>query len=50
VENNRKGDHIWWISDLSHFQSLYPEWHLRYNVQQIMSEIYEDGYKRWAAA
>jgi CDP-paratose 2-epimerase len=50
VDKNRKGDHIWWISDLSHFQSLYPEWHLRYNVPQIMSEIYEDGYKRWAAA
>jgi CDP-paratose 2-epimerase len=20
VEENRRGDHIWWISDLSHFQ------------------------------
>src|SRR5690606_7038530 len=23
---NRIGDHIWWISDLTRFQSHYPEW------------------------
>jgi CDP-paratose 2-epimerase len=50
VDQNRKGDHIWWISDLSHFQSLYPEWHLRYGVPEILSEIYEMNRKRWAAA
>jgi len=50
VDQNRRGDHIWWISDLSHFESLYPEWHLRYDVPQIMSEIYDRNDGRWATA
>ncbi len=39
VEQNRSGDHIWWISDISKFKSHYPEWDLKYNVDQIISEI-----------
>ena len=50
VDQNRTGDHIWWISDLSHFQSLYPGWHLRYNIPQILSEIYDRNQRRWATA
>lgn len=37
----RSGDHIWWITDLSKFKSIYPEWTLTYDVKSIMSEIYE---------
>lgn len=50
VDDNRKGDHIWWISDISHFQSLYPEWQLRYDVSSILAEIYERNHTTWAAA
>lgn len=50
VSQNRMGDHIWWISDLSHFQSLYPKWRIRYDVPSILSEIYEGNHERWAAA
>lgn len=46
-ETNRVGDHIWWISSLSHFQEHYPEWKLRYNVPQILTEIYEQNRNRW---
>jgi len=49
VEQNRKGDHIWWISDLTHFQSLYPHWRLRHGVAEIIAEILEGNRKRWAA-
>ena len=31
VEDNRIGDHIWWISDVRRFQSHYPEW--RFNLR-----------------
>ncbi len=37
VEENRRGDHIWWISDLTHFQEHYPNWKLRYNVPQNLA-------------
>jgi CDP-paratose 2-epimerase len=47
VDENRRGDHIWWISDLSHFQEHYPEWRPQYNVPQILAEIFEFNKERW---
>jgi CDP-paratose 2-epimerase len=49
VEGNRKGDHIWWISDLSHFQLHYPDWKPIYDVPKILREIYEMTASREAA-
>ncbi|MCD6135078.1 MAG: NAD-dependent epimerase/dehydratase family protein [Candidatus Omnitrophica bacterium] len=39
-EQNRKGDHIWWISDIKKFRSHYPHWNLTYNIPRIIEEIY----------
>lgn len=47
VPENRRGDHIWWISDLAHFQDHYPGWKLRYGVPHILQEIYELNLNRW---
>jgi len=47
VETNRRGDHIWWISDLRRFQSHYPEWKITYDVPRILNEIYELNVERW---
>lgn len=47
-EENRIGDHIWWISDISKFQSHYPDWTLEYNVPKILQEIYDWNKERWA--
>jgi CDP-paratose 2-epimerase len=41
VEDNRIGDHIWWISDVRKFQSHYPAWHYRYDLRGILTEIHE---------
>lgn len=40
-EQNRAGDHIWWISDTSRFQAHYPEWRYTYDMTAILSEIVE---------
>ncbi|MBI3119763.1 MAG: NAD-dependent epimerase/dehydratase family protein [Candidatus Hydrogenedentes bacterium] len=40
VEDNRIGDHIWWIGDVRKFQSHYPQWRFRYDVRAILEEIY----------
>jgi CDP-paratose 2-epimerase len=40
TEANRIGDHIWWISDVSKFQSHYPEWTWRYNINDILQQIF----------
>ncbi len=41
AEQNRIGDHIWWISDVSRFKNHYPEWEYRYNCREILQEIYD---------
>lgn len=39
VDQNRIGDHIWWISDISKFEKDYPRWKLNYTIEQIIQEI-----------
>lgn len=38
---NRRGDHIWWISDVRKFKSHYPQWDYRYNLKDILVDIFE---------
>jgi CDP-paratose 2-epimerase len=38
-EANRAGDHIWWISDIRRFQTHYPRWSMRYDLDAILGEI-----------
>jgi CDP-paratose 2-epimerase len=45
-ETNRIGDHIWWISDVSKFQSHYPNWHWKYNINDILKQIYHTTIKK----
>ena len=47
VEQNRIGDHIWWIGDISAFRADYPEWQIRYDVAAILEEILELNRDRW---
>ncbi|HMK18617.1 MAG TPA: NAD-dependent epimerase/dehydratase family protein [Chitinophagaceae bacterium] len=41
TEDNRIGDHIWWISDVSKFKSHYPSWNWEYGIEDILVEIHE---------
>lgn len=36
---NRIGDHIWYISDVSKFKRHYPKWNYQYDVDRIIQEI-----------
>ncbi|MDB4527188.1 NAD-dependent epimerase/dehydratase family protein, partial [bacterium] len=47
VEDNRSGDHIWYISDLARFKEHYPDWELQYDVRGILQEIYDNNIDRW---
>ena len=40
-EDNRIGDHIWYISDVRKFQTHYPEWQYKYALKDIFEEIYQ---------
>ena len=46
-EENRSGDHIWWVSDVRKFQRDYPNWNYRYNMKQILNEIVDATRERY---
>jgi CDP-paratose 2-epimerase len=46
VDQNRKGDHICYISDLSKFKSHYPNWKISVNLDEIFREIIADHTQR----
>lgn len=41
LEDNRIGDHIWYVSDVRKFQKHYPEWKYDYDIDGILGEIYQ---------
>jgi CDP-paratose 2-epimerase len=49
-DQNRIGDHRWWISDLEPFQHDYPGWQITYDIEQILKEIYTQNAELWMAA
>ncbi|HKF83393.1 MAG TPA: NAD-dependent epimerase/dehydratase family protein [Solirubrobacterales bacterium] len=49
-EEPRIGDHRWWISDLAPFIADYPDWDLRYGIDEILKEMYEQNLERWVGA
>jgi CDP-paratose 2-epimerase len=47
VDENRVGDHQWWIGSMAAFQADYPEWKQVYDVPMILREIYEANVDKW---
>lgn len=37
-EWERKGDHIWWVTDTTKFSGLYPHWRQHYSLEMILEE------------
>lgn len=44
VKDNRIGDHIWYISDISKFRTFYPKFNLQYDNDMIIEEICKNGH------
>jgi CDP-paratose 2-epimerase len=38
-EDNRIGDHIWYVSDVSKFKEHYPDWDFEYDIDAILKEM-----------
>jgi CDP-paratose 2-epimerase len=49
-EEPRIGDHRWWISDLEPFEADYPDWGIRYGIEEILVEMHARNVERWTAA
>src|SRR5581483_1399078 len=48
-DQNRIGDHRWWISDLEPFRRDYPEWDITFAIEDVLREIYEQNVELWGA-
>lgn len=42
--DNRIGDHIWYISDVGKFKNHYPAWNYKYDNDNIIEEICHSGH------
>jgi CDP-paratose 2-epimerase len=38
-DENRIGDHIWYVSDVSKFKKHYPDWDFEYDIDAILKEM-----------
>lgn len=45
-EDNRIGDHIWYISDVSKFKKHYPAWNWSYDLDTTLMQIHDALAKR----
>jgi CDP-paratose 2-epimerase len=41
LDEPRRGDHRWWVTDMGKFCARYPEWRPTYDVPAMMREIHE---------
>ena len=46
-EQNRVGDHIWYISDTGKFRRHYPKWVQKYDVKALLKDIHDRNVARW---
>jgi len=49
TEDNRIGDHIWYISDMAKFKAHYPDWCQRHDLRALLTEMFEKNADRWQA-
>ncbi len=49
-DQNRIGDHIWYVSDVSRFQNHYPGWQFEYDLTATLSQIFEELRERQPVA
>jgi CDP-paratose 2-epimerase len=46
VDNNREGDHICYISDLTKCRAHYPAWDITVPLPKVFEEIYQSWAER----
>jgi CDP-paratose 2-epimerase len=46
-DDNRRGDHIWYVSDTRKFRSHYPWWRQHYTLDALVQDIFDRNVERW---
>ena len=47
TDQNRIGDHKWYVSDIRKFKSHYPDWKQKYTLVDTLEEMAKENYNRW---
>lgn len=47
ADNNRIGDHVWYITDVSKFRQHYPDWEYQFNLETTMVEMHSNMTSRY---
>jgi len=47
MEDNRIGDHIWYVSSMKKFKDHFPDWSQTKNINDILGEIFEKNVDKW---
>ena len=42
IDEPRKGDHIWYVSDITKFKKDYPNWKVTYSTESILIDIHQN--------
>ena len=45
---NRVGDHIWYVSDVSRFEQHYPDWRFTYDLTATLTQMFDELRERQA--
>lgn len=45
-DQNRVGDHMWWVSDVSKFRAHYPDWNYTMTLRDILRDIADKTRER----
>jgi CDP-paratose 2-epimerase len=48
-ERPRPGDHRWYLSDMDEFVRDYPDFRLRYGIEDVLRQIHDGNAERWTA-
>ena len=43
---NRLGDHMWWVSDISKFESHHPAWKFQHNITDVIHTVIDGQAER----
>jgi len=46
-DDNRSGDHIWYISDVTKFKTHYPDWQYKYDLEETTTQIFHNLKNRF---
>lgn len=46
IEQPRRGDHIWYATDLGKFQSDYPDWNFKFSLDDIVNQLIQSNKER----